>query len=192
MVRYIVYYFTENVKKGSVVMHEKRNIHSKTKKIVIAALMTSLVCVATMLIKIPSPLKGYLNLGDGAVLVAGWMFSPVYGFLTAGLGSALADLFSGYITYALATFLIKGLMALTVFACFKLLHGKLGNFASQLIGGVLAEILMVMGYFVFEGFLYGFAPSLINIPANAVQGVAGIILGMILIRIFEKNDIVSL
>ena len=26
--------------------------------------MASLACVATMLIKIPSPLKGYLNLGD--------------------------------------------------------------------------------------------------------------------------------
>ena len=35
-----------------------------TQKIVIAALLAALTCVATMIIKIPSPLKGYLNLGD--------------------------------------------------------------------------------------------------------------------------------
>ena len=39
-----------------------------------------------MIIKIPSPLKGYLNLGDCVVLLAGWMLPPTYGFLAAGLG----------------------------------------------------------------------------------------------------------
>ena len=46
---------------------------SSTKKIVIAALLAALTCVATMIIKIPSPLKGYLNLGDCVVLLSGWM-----------------------------------------------------------------------------------------------------------------------
>ena len=164
-------------------------MYSKTKKIVIAALITSLVCVATMIIKIPSPLKGYINLGDCIVLIAGWMLSPVYGFLAAGLGSAMADIFSGYVTYAPATFIIKGAMALIAFSCFKLMNKKVGKLPSQLIGAVLAEIVMVMGYFVFEGFLYGFAPSVVNIPANAVQGAAGIIIGIILIKFFEKANI---
>lgn len=39
-------------------------MHSKTKRIVITALMAAMVCVATMIIKIPSPMKGYLNIGD--------------------------------------------------------------------------------------------------------------------------------
>ena len=164
-------------------------MHSKIKKIVTAALMASLVCVATMIIKIPSPLKGYLNLGDCIVLLAGWMLSPGYGFLAAGLGSALADLFSGYVTYAPVTFIIKGTMALVAFTCFKLMNKKIGKLPSHIIGGVLAEIVMVMGYFVFEGFMYGFAPSIVNIPANAVQGVAGIIIGIILIKVFEKTNI---
>ncbi len=46
---------------------------------------------------------------------------------------------------------------------------------------------MVLGYFVFEGFMYGFLPSAVNIPANAVQGVAGLIIGTILIKILEKT-----
>ena len=164
-------------------------MNTRTKKIVMAAMLAALACVATMIIKIPSPLKGYLNLGDCIVLVSGWMLSPAYGFLAAGLGSALADVFSGYVTYAPATFVIKGLMALIAFYGFKLLHNKIGRLPSRIITGIFAEIMMILGYFVFEGFFYGFVPSLVNIPANGVQGIAGLIIGVILIKIFEKTKI---
>ena len=59
-------------------------MNAKTRKLVMAALMAALACVATMIIKIPSPLKGYINLGDCIVLVAGWQLSPAWGFLAAG------------------------------------------------------------------------------------------------------------
>ena len=156
---------------------------------VIAALMAALVCVATMIIKIPSPLKGYMNLGDGIVLLAGWLLSPGYGFLAAGLGSALADLLLTYFSYAPATFFIKGTMALIAFMCFKLLNKRIGWLPSQILGAVFAEALMIVGYYLFEGFLYGFGSSLVNIPANAVQGVAGIIIGILLIKVLEKTNI---
>ena len=168
---------------------KENNTSNTTKRIVIAAMLTALTCVATMIIKIPSPLKGYLNLGDCVVLLAGWMLNPVYGFLAAGLGSALADLFSGYIVYAPATFVIKGLMALVAFYGFKLLHNRIGNLPSRIITGIVAELVMILGYFVFEGVLYGFAPSAVNIPANGVQGVAGLILGCVLVNVFEKSKI---
>lgn len=164
-------------------------MYSKTKRIVMTALMASLVCVATMIIKVPSPMQGYINLGDCVVLLCGWLLAPGYGFVAAGLGSALADVFSGYVTYAPATFLIKGTMALLMFACFKLMNKRIGKLPSQIIGGIIAEIVMVSGYYVFEGFLYGFIPSVVNIPANAVQGVAGVIVGVVLIKVFEKFKI---
>lgn len=160
---------------------------TKTKQIVLTALMAALVCVATMIIKIPSPLKGYINLGDCLVLVSGWMLSPLYGFISAGLGSALADVFSGYLTYAPATFFIKGLMAVLSFYLFKLLSKKMNTVFSEIISGIVAETEMILGYFIFEGFLYGFAPSIVNIPANAVQGIAGLIIGVILMKMFEKT-----
>lgn len=164
-------------------------MNSKTKKIVVAALLAALACIATMIIKIPSPLKGYINLGDCIVLVAGWMLSPAYAFLAAGLGSAFADIFSGYATYAPATFVIKGLMALIAFYGFRLLHNKIGNVSSKIVSGIVAETIMVLGYFVFEGFLYGFAPSVVNIPPNGVQGVAGLIIGIMIIKALEKSKV---
>ena len=159
---------------------------TKTQKIVTAAILAALACVATMIIKIPSPMKGYLNLGDCVVLLSGWVLSPMYGFLAAGIGSALADLFSGYVIYAPATLVIKGLMAVAAYYIFKLIYNKIGNLPSRIVSGIVAELIMVFGYFLFEGILYGFVPSLVNIPANLVQGVAGLIIGIVLIKIFEK------
>lgn len=160
-----------------------------TKRIAIAALFAALTCVATMIIKLPSPLKGYINLGDCIVLLGGWMLSSGYGFLAAGLGSALADLFSGYIVYTPATFIIKGIMALIAYSGFKLLNKKIGNIPSKFFSGILAEGFMILGYYIFEGILYGFSASLVNIPANCVQGVAGLVIGCILIKLFEKTKI---
>ncbi len=161
------------------------NNRNKTGKIVMAAMFAALVCITTMIIKIPSPLKGYINLGDCMVLAAGWTLSPVYGFLAAGLGSALADLFSGYLIYVPATFVIKGGMALL--ACYgaRMLQKKTGDRNARLTSGLVAEIWMVVGYFVFEGMLYGFVPSMANIPANAVQGAVGLVLGVSLVRILK-------
>ena len=152
-------------------------------------MLAALCCVATMIIKIPSPLKGYLNLGDCVVLLSGWLLSPAYGFAAAGIGSALADVFSGYAIYAPATFIIKGCMAIIAHFCFKGMHERIGNLSSRIIGGVLAEIAMISGYFVFEGFMYGFAPSAVNIPANGMQGIAGLIIGLMLVKIFEKTKL---
>ena len=160
-------------------------MRNKTKEMVSASLLAALVCVATMMIKIPSPLKGYLNLGDCAVLISGWLLSPAYAFLAAGIGSALADIFSGYVIYAPATFLIKGLMALMAGYGFMILHKKLGEIPSRIIGGAAVEFLMVVGYLLFESILYGFGAAALNILANAIQGIAGLGLGMMLIKILR-------
>ncbi len=160
-----------------------------TRRIVFAAMFAALVCVATMIIKIPSPLKGYINLGDCMVLAAGFLLPPVYGFAAAGLGSALADLFAGYATYAVATFIIKGLMALVVCFGVRLLAKGMKKTLARILCGVVAEIVMIGGYFLFEGLLYGFGASLVNIPANAVQGAAGVTLGVLLATALERTKI---
>lgn len=166
-------------------------MNGKTKTLVSAAMLASLTCVATMIIKIPSPVKGYLNLGDCVVLLAGWMLPPGYAFLAAGLGSALADLFSGYAAYVPATFVIKGTMAVIAIFAYRRLEERLGVRPARILSGVLAETEMVLGYFLFESILYGAAPSAVNIPANAVQGAAGLILGIALLKTFEKTDIIK-
>ena len=185
MFSFIVYYKKIKVKEVDV------KVNSKVKKLVVTALLTALTCVATMIIKIPSPFKGYLNLGDCIVLLAGWILSPVYGVIAAGLGSALADVFSGYAIYAPATFVIKGSMALIAFAFSLIAKKGLNKFLAQLIGGFLAEIFMVLGYYLFEGFMYGFIESAVNIAPNCVQGAVGLTIAIILIKILEKAKVIE-
>jgi len=72
-----------------------------------------------------------------------------------------------------------------------LLSRKSQKLPFLIISGFIAEAVMVIGYFVFEGFMYGFIPSAANIPFNAVQGAAGLILGIVLVRVFKKSNIVK-
>ena len=46
--------------------------NQKVRKLVLSALMAALVYVATSIIQIPSPVNGYVNLGDCFVLLSGW------------------------------------------------------------------------------------------------------------------------
>ena len=64
--------------------------HVKIRKLVLAALFAALCTVMTLVIQIPSPMQGYVNLGDCAVLLSAWVLGPVYGGVAAGTGSMLA------------------------------------------------------------------------------------------------------
>lgn len=155
----------------------------KVQRLTITALLTALTAVSTMIIKLPIPATGgYIHPGDGLVLLSGFLLGPVYGTFAAGVGSALADLLSGYLVFAPATLVIKGVTALV--AC--LLHTKLlQNFRSRerlsiIVAGTAGEICMVLGYFLFESALYGPAASAAGVPFNMLQGVFGVIIALVL------------
>ena len=157
-----------------------------TQKLVLASLISALICAATALIKLPTPL-GYIHAGDAPVVLAAFLLSPTYGFLAAGIGSCLADVFSGYAMYAPVTFLIKGGMVLVIYWTQKLLCKSNRKLTVQIIAALLAEILMVLGYYVFEGFFYGFGAALAAIPFNVLQGLVGMSLGILLERVLKKS-----
>lgn len=145
----------------------------KVKKLVLAALCTALTAVATMVIQVPSPLGGYVNLGDCMVLLSAWLLGPFAGAAAAGIGSALADVLTGYASYAPATLLIKAAMALVAgLVCRKAVKGGL---AARLTGGVLAEVIMVAGYFLYAAWILGSGwGAVLTVPGNAVQALFGL------------------
>lgn len=159
----------------------------KIRKLVISALMAALVCVATMVVRIPTPTNGYVNLGDCFVLLSGWLLGPWWGGAAAGIGSMLTDLFAGYTSFAPGTFLIKGLMA--VMAYFLYASMKKSS-AGAIVSGVVAELWMAGGYFVYEALAlqYGIGAA-VGIPSNLVQGAVGLVVGFILLKIFQKAHI---
>lgn len=151
-------------------------------KIVLAALFAALCCVFTMVVQIPSPMTGYVNLGDCMVLSSGWLLGGAYGFLAAGIGSALADVFTGYAHYAIGTFFIKGIMALLAAWLFTLLAKALhSRLAGRILSAIASEAFMVLGYFFFAGLFLGKGVAAISsVPGNLVQGVIGAVAGILL------------
>lgn len=161
----------------------------KIRKTVYTAALAALVCVATMVVQVPSPTGGYVNLGDGFVLLSGWLLGPWYGAAAAGLGTALTDLLMGYAVYAPASFLIKGLTALmAAFIAGKTAHSRLG----LLTGGVLGELWMALGYFLFTALILGRGSgALLSVPGNLVQGALGVLVGYLLMRVIQKSHVLD-
>ena len=168
--------------------------NSKVLKLSISSMLAALVCVATIIFIIPIPLGGYINLGDGFVLLSGWILGPAYGFAAAAVGSALADVFSGYVIYAPATFLIKGLMAAMAAVIAKKLADKSGRlFTSHIVSAVTAEIIMVSGYYLADATILklGFTGAAANIPWSCIQGLAGGAIATALAAIIAKTNVLK-
>ena len=121
---------------------------SKTVRAVIAAMLAAMACIATMVITVPTAGGGYVNIGDSIVILSGWLLGGVYGALAAGIGSALADVLSGYAFYAPATFVIKALMAVVVGLNTKMFKNMANRIVPVVISSALAELVMLTGYFI--------------------------------------------
>lgn len=161
----------------------------KSLKIVYTALFTALIFVATIVIQIPSLMDGYINLGDCFVLLSAWILGP-YGIFASAIGSGLADILTGYGFYAPATIIIKGTMALIAFYASKnnKYNGKLN--LNIIISAVFAEIVMVIGYFLYANIILGNGLSAFaTIPGNLIQGLAGIVSSVIIYNIVIKFKI---
>ncbi len=164
---------------------------NKLKNWIFTALFAALTCVATMVIKIPTPTMGYIHPGDAVVLLAGLLLGPVYGGIAAGFGSCLADLFGGYLVYVPATFIIKALTAVlasTAYTFFIELRTKkhvsaddakkrssvstIGTVPAVIFAGVIGESFMVLGYFLFEIFMLAAASSSGFTASGIAAGIA--------------------
>ena len=156
----------------------------KIRTMVMAAVLAALACVATMVIQIPSPMNGFVNLGDCFVLLSGWLLGPWWGAAAGGIGSMLADLLLGYGHYAPGTLVIKGLMALVGALVFKAMGKKS---AAALVSGVVSEVIMVVGYFGYAGLLLGKGiGAAASIPGNLVQGAVGLVAGFLLLQVARR------
>ena len=144
---------------------------SKLRRIVISGVFAAFVFVATQ-IRIPTAI-GYINLGDGVILIASFIIVPL-AFFPAAIGSSLSDLIAGYAQYIIPTFLIKGLMG---FVAGVLLRKSEATVIKKILIGIIAEIIMVAGYFIFESlpFMYGWEAASGSLVFNMIQGIAAVI-----------------
>ena len=156
-----------------------------TRDLTILAMFIALTTVATILIQIPIPAtKGYLNIGDTILICAGLLLGKSAGGIVGGLGSALADLITGYTFYAPITLVVKGLEGFVT--------GWLREKTSLhfTLCAVIGGLVMALGYLLAEGLiLYNFGTAILSFVPNLLQGLAGSILASLLYPVLSKTSI---
>ena len=160
------------------------------KKIAYSGVLAALVFIGTEL-HIPTAI-GHINLGDLVILVSSYILGPV-AFFPAAIGSTLADLLAGYPQYAVATFLIKGIMGLVAGLLLRRnAHWKV-SLARELSVSFVAELIMIAGYFVFESlpFMYGVEAALGSVIPNGIQASAAIVgaVPLMYLKVFDKYQL---
>ena len=159
--------------------------NQKVRKLVLSALMAALVYVATSVIQIPSPVNGYVNLGDCFVLLSGWLLGPWYGAAAAGIGSMLVDLLGGYMSFVPGTLIIKFLDAMAAALIVKALGRKT---YSYVVGGLAGEAIMVAGYFVYEALALQLGMgAAAGVLANVGQGAVGLVIALVLMALLKGS-----
>ena len=153
--------------------------------LVMASVLAALSCAATLVLTVPSPTGGYMNLGDTVVLLGAYLLGPWWGAAAGGIGSMLADLMAGYALYAPATLLIKGTMAFLAALLYRVLGKKR---MAVILCGAVAEAIMVFGYWFYDGLLMGsLAGAAVGIPSNLMQAAFGLAASTALTLTLKKS-----
>lgn len=148
-----------------------------------AALFAAIIMLATFFISIPNGVGGYIHPGDSVIYTCAWFMGGPIAAAAAAVGSALADLLAGYPQFALATFIIKGIMGLVVGVAMKKMPNKI---AYRTLAMLFGAIIMMVGYFAVVVLLYGLVAAYTELLFNLIQAAVGILLGTVLIEAFRK------
>lgn len=159
------------------------NKEKHTLKVAVVAVLTAVVVVFTLVIRIPTT-KGYLNLCDVAICFIAFTFGPVSAFLAAGLGTAIADLISGYAQWAPISFIVHGIEGLLI----ALIVRKQPLSKMRILLAAIGCVLTVsLGYFVLSAlFISTVAVAAAEIPPNMIQAGVGVVFGLALSKAIKR------
>ena len=146
--------------------------------VVLIALFSALVCVLTIFVQIPWG-KGYINFGDTLIFLAASLLGPVGGMIAGAIGSSLADLFSGFATYAPFTFVVKGGEGFLCGILYTYVFRKQRPMLRRLFSMLIAGAWMIIGYFLTDLMLYGWEASLFNFVSGPIQAGASLVVALI-------------
>lgn len=157
----------------------KNNSKSNVKLLAVTAMCAALVTVMTAFIKIPT-MFGYSHAGDSMIYLASSILPGPFGIIASSLGGALADLISGYPQWAIPTAIIKALNAVPFVIC-RMAMKKRGKdekiiSLSSLLMIIPTTVVTVVGYFIANGLMYGFAGAVAELSGAWLQPSLGAII----------------
>jgi uncharacterized membrane protein len=151
--------------------------------IALLGIMTALAAIMTIVIQIPYPgTSGYFNFGDTMVMLGGLLLGPVGGFFAGGIGSALADIVTGYTFYAPITLIVKGLEGMAVGYLSSKAQKEARLNGRDIFAVVVGSIIMLTGYFIAQVFLFGIVVAMgelvtVNLAQVTIGAIATLLIG---------------
>jgi len=119
---------------------------SKAYYVAVTGMMTALVFVLTSIFQISIvATKGYFNVGEIGVYISALLFGPYVGAFAGGVGSALADIATGYSIYAPGTLVIKGCEGYLAGFLLQHFRGKAKKMLPLVLGLIVASCIGVIG-----------------------------------------------
>ena len=171
-----------------------KTCNSKVKDMVITSLLIGLVFIFTRFINIRLPISingGLIHLGNVMLFVSAIVFGKKKGAMAGAFGMALFDIMSGWMAWAPFTFVIRGAMGYIIGSIAEKREGK--NIIYNIFGILLGGIIMIAGYYITEGILYGnWITPITSIPGNITQIVVGALLGLPTVIALKKANIEKL
>lgn len=155
----------------------------RPREVALTAVMTAATAAVTMVLSIPfPPTRGYFNLGDAMVMLAGLLFGARLGGIAGGVGSAISDILLGYAYFSPLTLFIKGTEGF--------LTGLIGNnrrFPLKVAGVAAGAVAMLVGYFSVETPLYGIGAAFAEFATiNSIQVLSGAVVSLLLCQAILK------
>lgn len=171
-----------------------QNSKRNTLVLVMTAMFTALTCVVTMFVQIPNPATGgYINIGDCIVLAAATLLGPLPGFIAGGLGSCMADLFTGYAHWAFPTFVIKGiegfLCGITTYYIFRSNASKGVKLFSVAVVSFISSIIMMFGYYLANYAIGGIGKAVASVIPNTIQASVSFAIDIIFVAALLKTKV---
>lgn len=145
-------------------------------------MLTALACILTMFPQIPTVTGGYVHFGDSIIYAAAAFLGPVSGAVVGAFGHSLADLLSGHIIFAIATFIIKGIMG---FAIGKILYGNF-NKVRFIIAGIVSLVIVTFGYFFAEIPMFDVETAAFTFISSPIQWLMSVAASAVFIPIVNK------
>ncbi len=154
-------------------------------KMVYTAMFAAMIFVLTRFIQIPVA-SGYVHFGDALIYIVASTLGGPWALFAAALGETLADITSGFLAYAPATFIIKMLVALP----FVLVNKKSEKILTPFtfLSSIIALPITVGGYFLADCIIDK-AYAVADIPGNIIQAVGSALVFYVLAAAFDAVKI---
>lgn len=159
--------------------------NKKLAKMVTTAMFTAMIFVLTRFVSVPVA-TGYVHFGDALIYLVASVLGGPWAFFAGAAGEALADIASGWVSYAPATLIVKALLAIPFVLCYKKSERIVTPLSAVLT--IPAGLITVGGYFIAD-LIIDKAYAFVNIPGNLIQAAGSAVLFIVMGTAFDTAKI---